>query len=260
MSDEPRKPDGTEPATPVEQSGVPVDQVSTLVSDFQATLKEMRTQPPAVAPAPAGPSKEELLVQYEAAKQKANEMAAGGEYADALEHMYQTWTSMNAGNQQTLDQNPAFKGLKATAKRAATSDHKDMFEKYGEEIAQVVDARAPEDQINPDVWDAAVREVKSAHVDEIMDEQFEARMAALETGAGSSPAARVAGGSRGRAPDATPDEVELTADEEAFAAQINFTPERYAKAKASYQKHSKGPGSVDLMDETPGTNIKPGSF
>lgn len=260
MTDKPK-----EPATPdvdggQKPDGVPVDQVTSLVDSFRESLSEMRNQHPATpAPVePAGPSQAERLAAYEEAKKKVNEMAAGGDVAEAMEHLHQSWQELTASQQQQPGDHPALKGLRNQAERMATNEHKEMFALYGTEIKQVVDGRAPEDQINPEVWDAAIREVKAAHIDEILEAE---RTRHAEEAAAATPAMpTIAGGSRGRTRSNDDGPVELDAEQLDFAKRINFTPERYAEAISKYDKMLDKQGSVRLMDDDENKPITPGRF
>jgi len=251
--------EGSQSASTQEQTQV-VDQVTSLVSEFRQSLEAMRKAAPPVAPVvakPAKPSADELKTKYKEAREKANQMAAEGDYAGSLEVMYETWTGIQSANQQDVTETPAFKALKTQAKRAAKSDHADVFAKYGSEVEAVMAVRPAEQQIDPDAWDKAVREVQLNHFDEILETERVNRQRAADENDG--PSTIVAGGSRGRSTRGK-DDVELTAEEAQFATRINFTPERYAAAKKRAMAAPREGISVAILDEAEGSPVTPGKF
>ncbi len=252
MADEPKDTEGNEPST--------VDQVADLVSAFKETLKEVKAAPAPVAVAApvATESPAEKHARLDKAwnevKVTANEMAANGEFAESQEYLQTQYAALNKVESVDQTTTPLFKSLKGTVKRAAKTDHKDMFEKYGPEIMELIEARPAEEQIDSDVWDSMVNQVKANHLDEIIDAKLENLTKEREQ-AQPGFATLVAGGSGPTKSDFKASD--LTADQLEIAEGLGYDAETYAKLQATYNDRKIGAQTVALV---PPGNPKPGEF
>jgi len=265
MPDEPTKSDATDdtPATSVD--------VSALVEGFKEVVGEVKTLAETVARPAAAPPTDDRAArlkaaqdEYAAKREKANELAAAGDYAGATEEIATGIAALQAVSAVPATDQPAMRALVSQTKRLARAEHKDMFDSYGSEIETAIAALPVEEQINPDAWDRAVRDVKSTHIDDILAARAAAKDKELEeASAGRTFTTPVARG--GRLPRALNDDGDvnadsLTADQLQMAADIGFTPERYAKAVTRHNKHRIRGSVVRILDEDAEPTIAPGKF
>ena len=225
MPDEPKEKveeGGKEP-----QTGVPVEQVTELVNSFKDAVKAS-----AAAPAAPEPPKEDeaerqkrLQAEWDDAKNKANEMAAEGDAAGAMEYLWGYVNTQAANNRPDVSNDPGYKAMREQAEALTRQEHKEMFDKYGDEIRRTVESMPPEKQIGMEAWQDAVRQTRATHIDDVLAEEKrkweESRSAQVPVaGAGDLPKGEGGGTS-----------ADLTDAEKGVAKSFGLTEEEYAAAK-----------------------------
>lgn len=247
------KPDEKEP-TP----GVPMEDVKELVSSFKETVEALKNQP---TPAPSVQDSEDFekqrnaaIEEYNAAREKANKLAADGDHAGATEVMYAAHLKVQQMSSQDPSSTPAGKALINQAKRHSKSSNAELYDKYGGEIEARMAHLPVEQRIDPDAWDEAARAVRANHMDEILAEERK-KWESEQRSPQAPPTPPVARGAHRSTPSDAP--VQLTEDQLAAARSMGFTPERYAEAVKKYEEAEIKPGTVRLLDDE---TIKPGRF
>lgn len=252
--------DGT-PKEPENKPDANVEAIRAIADTFAETLKAERSVAPApvvvASPAPdAQETARKLLEKQSVVQEEADAMASSGEFSKAARHLMTFEREIAAAQQGDPTDSPAYKAMIVTAKRDAKRDNEPMFEKYGSEIQDEVDAMVPGDRINPDSWDEAVRRVTARHVDEIIEDRISAaneerekeqEKTASATGRFTTP---VAPGSRGKKNET--EVVELDENQIAAAAMLDYTPEEYAQvivaAEAKTIRKGWSAGMHELCD------------
>lgn len=256
-------------------TGVPVEDVTALVDSFKSTMKEVtdKLAQPQATPQKANDSAAKLAAakeRYTAAREKANEMAAAGDTAGAVEELYQGILAVQSASQIDPETAPATKALIATAKRACRTDNVDVFSTYGAEVEAEMGVLPIDQRIDPDAWDSAVNRVKARHIDEIIAAKEAAHKAAAaaadddggdyDTGVGYvTPLASRARRSRSTGDAASADK--LSEDQREAAKVCGLTDEKYADAVNRYEaaRIKRGP-VVRLLDESATPVVLPGRF
>ena len=253
------------------QAGVPVDTVEKLVDSFQSAVEKINTAPTPAAPAAPKVDTEARIKKaqeaYNAARERANELAEAGDAAGGMEEMYKATLAYQQATQGAPEDNPQVKAMVSQARRVARSENSEMFNSYESEIQAEIAKLPVADQINPDAWDKAVNIVKANHIEEILEQRARDREAnrkqeeeeALQRRDFTTPTAR--GGRATRAAQSeTIDPESLSEDERDIAAACGLTLEQYADATVRYQKAPKSKHGVAILDEEPGARIAPGKF
>jgi hypothetical protein len=243
--------------TPIVAPGVPINEVADLVAAFKETLKDVTkaTEPVVAIPSmeDKAEKKRKLVETWAAAKQKANEMAAAGEAAESVEYLLATHAELSANSAVDQTTTPLFKSIRGTAKRAAKADHPEMFEKYAKEIEALVSVRPAEEQIDSDVWDSMINQVRATHIDEIVNSQVESAIQKrIDEHPEFTTVVASGGGSRKQvAPKG------LTEDQMYIADGLGLSYEKYTEQAAKYNAAKIGANTVMLVSPD---NPKPGQF
>jgi hypothetical protein len=272
----PDKPKEDEDVKKKEGATAEVD-VSALLDGFKdtmaVTVKEVAeaTRAAATPAASTGPTPEEIAARattarekYAEARTKANELITEGDAAAAFETLYQGAMEVQAATAVPVEDRPELKAVIASTKRVVKSDHKDIFKKYGTEIEADMAGLPATDQMNPDVWDAAVNRAKSAHIDEILEDRIKAKEDADEAERADAnfdtPMAR-GGGRRTTRSEGDVDVASLSKEQTEVAKACGLSKEDYASAVTRYAKTSPNKqGNIPILDEDPHPRIKPGQF
>lgn len=225
--------------------------------------KALATNQPTATPATElDPAK--AVTQLTADFQKECE---NGEYGPALEKAigrYTNITSQLSKAEQAklpkLEDDAFYKSAFGQAQRNAKTDHTDIFDKWGDEVNAIIAALPDKNRITQDAWDRAVAEVKTCHIDEILETQAAEREAARvkEFGAPVNTPSGVV------FPQGT-DTQGLGQDELSVAKACRISPTAYAASKKIYEDefdHKKGGVRVlpEVHEDDPATHIKPGQF
>lgn len=247
---------GNEPAKPA----VTLDD---LVSAFRGVVRETRHEPVVATPATPARDPKAEQAEYDEIKKKANDLAATGDTAGAMEVMWGFVQEQSRRSTRPVEELPVYKSQVETVRRIARSENADAFKRWGSEIEAEVSKLSPEDRLNPASYERAIVEVKSRHHEEILtedrdrirNEEREKLRKELADQGYLPPVARGSQGSKRGADELTRAAAALDADERGIADSLGITYERYAARKLDVGE--RGSPGIQMID---GKIPEPGRF
>lgn len=252
--------------------GVPLDEVHKLVDTFKETVKDIaatRAPEPALAPrdteADLRRKQAEAAERYKETKDKANELAAAGDAAGAMEVMYQHILDQSASSTPVPEETAGYKAMYNNAKKLTKFEHKETFEKWGDEIEAEIARMPAEKRVLTDAWEEAIGNVRTRHVDDIIADAVARDRKEHgfdpDTGVFIAPPSR----SSNLDPNSPEAKIEnMSEDERGVAKSFGISNEDYVKQKELIDSERRR-GRYPLIEEKLETdgrdlNIKPGSF
>lgn len=205
------------------------DAVKSIADSLRAAIAEQRATPAVPAVVAPAPVPFDSAAAHDALATRFGELMAAGQHKEAYQFARLEGARIAAAEAASRPQvrpedTPAVAGLIERERRAAKSANKDLFDRFGPEIEAEI-ARMPADQrVNPASWDAAIRNVRASHFDELIQE---ARTDAVRA---ATPTTPMAPGTRGRAPVTVAD---IDEDTIAYGVAMGYTPEKYAELVAA---------------------------
>lgn len=253
--------DGKDTAKP-DQSAILADSLKSVVDTFKAEIAAVRTAAPApVKTEPVVDPRAALEARAQAVAKEVNELAANGDLAGGMAKFAQFQAEAAQFGRPDPNNDPLVKAGTNLGKRLAVKEHKEIFDKWGTEVEEIVNAMPVTDRIQPDAWDRAVSQVQTRHFQELRDEAVAAAVEEeIKKRFGNAPPS--APGSRGKGANAGA-QVNLDEDELFFANLMGVSAEAYAKNKKAADDWDKKPFSERGRDRgyplVPQT-VTPGRF
>lgn len=107
---------------------------------------------------------------------RINELANAGDVAQALAIRDQFNAKVARVTAAPEADNEIVRTAVTIGERLARTEHKDVMTRWGSEVTAIVNAMPLNERVNPNAWDRAVTRVKADHINELIDEQVNARV------------------------------------------------------------------------------------
>lgn len=209
----------------VEISQTDLDAMKTSISDLETSKQEAELKtaklegrlenPPVVQPqVPAQPPKE--MTKEEFAETMVSDPLA------ALDHYARTKLAPVVQEQQ--------KNQAVANRKIAEGQHKDLFEKYGDEITQVENTIDQNLLAQPGAYDYIIKQVRANHVDDMVAEEVKKQLEKAKGGENPETDLSLSNdeGSRHPLPNLkTPEETPLNDDQQRIVKGLGITEEEY---------------------------------
>lgn len=232
--------------------------VRAVADTFKDEIRKARETTPAVTVVPAVPDHSALKAEGEEVAKKFDEMVAAGSAFEATQMLmaYQEKVSRTLNGNADPTAAPGYKALYTITERAAKVEHKELFEKYADEMKAGIAALTPAERIQLDSWDKVANQIKSAHVEDILEE----RLRKAREGDQATLLPPTGPGQRRRVP--AEETVELDELDELCASSMGFSAPEYKKLISENNRAIvKGdPKAVGMVEVLPAGLPKPGKF
>lgn len=236
--------DTTKPPTPAPPDFTPVTQVAGAVRDLAEEIRRDRAA--RAVPARPDPAAQQRALEEEGTRfaKDYDDLCKAGEFSKAAQLAFSYMGRASQVGAPPPEDTPIVKASIATARREARRSHEDTFQHYAPEVEAEINSMPLADRINPDMWDEAVRRVRSRHEEDIYTRRREAEDKKREREAALQ--APTAGG--GRSPQGATDE-EVDSETLAWGRTMGLTDDETrvaAKATEANRITSKDKGMIGL--------------